>query len=386
MKEMLSIVGSVSLLAMLGACSSSMGDMGSGSTADGGMGSMGDAGRGSAGDGGMDMGDGGMTTPSGDPTSVAIAPVTVDAVYVINGGDKSISVVDPAKSAVIGTIKLQNVSFPHHAYLSPDRSMLAVADPGMDFSGGHTGGMEGMKGAILVLDAKTGATMASRRMDAMNHNGAFSPDGSEIWTSAMTMAGKVLVLDAMTLKTKMSITVGDMPAEVTFAKDGKHAFVANGMSNDVTVIDTATKAVVKTVPVDQDPVGAWPGANGVMYVDCETAKTVKAIDATTFAVTQTYKLGFTPGMAKTTPAGNSLWVTNSDTGEVVFDMTTQDMTMGKTATGVGAHGIAFSDDAKLGFVTNQGAGTLTILNVGTQKVVGNVTVGAKPNGLVFRAR
>ena len=125
--------------------------------------------------------------------------------------------------------------------------------------------------------------------------------------------------------------------------------------------------------------------NGVMYVDCETATTVRAIDATTFAVTRTYKLGYTPGMARTTPAGDALWVTDSDTGEVVFNMTTADMAMGKATTGAGAHGLSFSDDGKLGFITNQGAGTLTIVNVSTQKVLGNVAVGAKPNGLVFRA-
>jgi YVTN family beta-propeller protein len=375
MKKLSIALGSLSILVTLAGCSSGSDSGNMGSTADSGTGDTTDAA----------MGDGGMAMPSGDPASVAIAPVTVDAVYVVNGGDSSISVIDPAKAAVIGTIKLQNVTFAHHIYLSPDGSMLAVADPGMDLSGGHHGGMDGMKGAILVLDAKTGATMASRRFDTMNHNGAFSPDGSEIWTSSMTMAGKVLVLDAMTLKTKTSIDVGDMPAEVTFSKDGKHVFVANGMSNNVTVIDPATKAVLKTVAVDADPVGAWPGSDGVMYVDCESAKTVKAIDSTSFAVTRTYKLGFTPGMAKTTPAGDSLWVTDSDNGQVVFDMTTMDMTMGKAATGAGAHGVTFSADGKTGFVTNQVAGTVSIVDVKTQKTTGSVTVGSKPNGLVFRA-
>jgi len=39
------------------------------------------------------------------------------------------------------------------------------------------------------------------------------------------------VLDATTLATKQTITVGDMAAEISFSKDGKYAFVANGMSN-----------------------------------------------------------------------------------------------------------------------------------------------------------
>ena len=75
-----------------------------------------------------------------------------------------------------------------------------------------------MKGAILKLDALTGETKVARMLDATNHNGIFSPDGKEIWTSQMMMMpGMVLVLDATTLATKQSIDVGDMPAEVTFS-------------------------------------------------------------------------------------------------------------------------------------------------------------------------
>ncbi len=145
----------------------------------------------------------------------------------------------------------------------------------------------------------------------------------------MTTGGKVLVLDAMTLKTKSTIDVGDMPAEVTFTKDGKLAFVANGMSNNVSVIDVATKKVTKTIAVDADPVGAWPGDDGKMYVDCESAKTVKALDPASLSVIRSYNLGFTPGMARTTPAGDALWITDGDNGKVVRDMTTMDMKMGR---------------------------------------------------------
>ncbi|MDT9091258.1 YncE family protein, partial [Escherichia coli] len=87
-----------------------------------------------------------------------------------------------------------------------------------------------------------------------------------------------LVLDAQTLETMKTIPVGRVPAEVTFSPDGRYAFVANGTSNDVSVVDAATKTVVKTLPMDREPVGAWPGADGMMYVDCEVGKTIKAID------------------------------------------------------------------------------------------------------------
>src|SRR5687767_14683108 len=81
--------------------------------------------------------DAAATVDANAPGSVPIAAVSVDALYVVNGTANSISVIDAAQRTVIGTIELKNVSFPHHVYLSPDRSKLVVGVPGIDFSAGH---------------------------------------------------------------------------------------------------------------------------------------------------------------------------------------------------------------------------------------------------------
>ena len=53
-----------------------------------------------------------------------------------------------------------------------------------------------------------------------------------------------------------------LPAEVTFSPDGAAAFVANGGSASVSVIDAGTLTVTETIAVGETPVGAWPGADG----------------------------------------------------------------------------------------------------------------------------
>ncbi len=319
------------------------------------------------------------TPPSTEPSS----SVTKSAFYVVNGGGSSISVIDLETKAVVTTIALSGASFPHHISLEAATDKLVVAVPGMDLSGGHEGSKAGMKGSLLLLDAKTGKVEKTRALDAMNHNGIFSPNGLEIWTSAMTAPGSVLVLDGKTLETKKTIAVGDMPAEVTFSKDGMYAFVANGESGDVTVIDSETKSVAKTVPVGQDPVGAWQGNDGVMYVDNEKGKSITAIDAMTFGVLRTYDLGFTPGMAATAPNGE-LWVSDGDSGQISYYMAKATMKMGDVTTGAGAHGIAFSSDGATAAVSNQMAGTVTLIDVKSHKRLQDVKVGDKPNGIVFR--
>lgn len=131
------------------------------------------------------------------------------------------------------------------------------------------------------------------------------------------------------------------------------------------------------------PVGAWPGNDGLMYVDNEDGKSLTGIDASTLDVARTYPLGFTPAMAATAPNGD-LWVTDTDNGKVLFFAAGTTTRQGELATGAGAHGIAFSADGATSFITNQTAGTLSIVDVASRTVRKTLTVGTQPNGLVFR--
>ncbi len=342
---------------------------------------------------------GGHGADQNPPSSTRIPAVATDAVYVVNGEDSSISVLDATTGAALGTIGLTNVRYPHHIYLSPDKKQLAVAVPGHDLSGGHSAGATAgaehgtehgtasTGGAVLVLEATTGALVRARRLPAPNHNAIFSPDGKEIWTAQLLDDGSVLVLDAATLETKETIKVGRVPAEVTFTNDGKFAFVANGTSNDVTVIDRDTKSVVKTIPVDPEPVGAWPGADGIMYVDCEVGKTIKAIDPKTLDVVRTYALGFTPGYAAVPPSRTAeLWLTDTDGGKIVFNQTAVDSKVADLVTGAGAHALAFTPDGKTAFVTNQMSASVSMIDTASRTVKSTIPVGQKPNGIAFRSK
>lgn len=321
------------------------------------------------------------------PASVPIAPVTADAVFVVNGDDSSLSVIDTGTDEVIGTIQLENVDYPHHVYLSGDGERMLVGVPGSDLSGGHSGGHGGhgtATGAVLALDASTGALEVARRLDAPNHNAVFAPDGS-VWTSQIASPGQVLILDPQALATSSTLSAGNDPAEVTLSPSGAYAFVANTGSDSVSVFDTMTRTLVETVAVGDGPVGAWPALDGRMYVDNETGKSLTVIDATTLAVVRTIDLGFTPAVAAIAPGGE-LWVTDTDGGKLVFIRTSDGMRLGDLATGAGAHAIAFTADGTKAYVTNQLAGTVAVVDVAAKTVAKTVAVGSKPNGIVFRDR
>ncbi len=321
--------------------------------------------------------------------------INYPAAYVINGESGSISVINLTTNTVTDTIALMSsggdmVMWPHHASLSGihDLNRMAVGVPGTDLSEGHAGHMDDMKGKVLILDAVKGTLLKELELPAMNHNAAFSPDGSEIWTSQMEMNGKVLVYDAQTFALKNTIHVGAEPAEVTFSADGSRAYVANGGDNTVSVIHPAGKAVISTIPVGENPVGAWVGYDGKMYVDNEDGKSISVIDVAGNTVVQTIPLGFMPGSAAHNAARGELWVTDPDHGKVHYwrrdAASGQWIRAGAFDAGAGAHAVAFTGDGNTAYVTNQLAGSVSVIAVAGHSKIKDVPAGKKPNGIVIK--
>jgi YVTN family beta-propeller protein len=352
------------------------------------------------------------------------SPVTYNAAYVVNGASNSISVINIETNKVEKTIDLANLSsdmmdmnmdnmWPHHINLSPDKTKIAIAAPGMDFSGGHnmqpdtastgntndghsghhggsttgnsTTGME-MQGKILILDAISGKLLKEITLEGMTHNAAFSPDGKELWAAVMMPEGEVKVYDANRFIFLNSIPVGQMPAEVTFSDDGKKAFVANGMSNSVTVIDAITKEVIDTISTGEEPVGAWPGMDGMMYVDNEESQNISIINSMTNMMEDTLYLGFMPGMAVRNTMMNQMWVSDPNGSKIHYwDKTSTGFVHGGDVNvGSGAHAMAFTGDGKICYVTNQNEGTVSVVDVATKMELLKIPVGVKPNGIVIR--
>jgi YVTN family beta-propeller protein len=316
--------------------------------------------------------------------------VNYPAAYVVNGEDATVSVIKLSTNEVTATIPLMGtgtdmIMWPHH--ISSHENHLAIGVPGMDFSAGHT--VSGtMAGKLLIIDAMSGTILKNMSLPMMNHNTIYSPNGTEIWVPQMDMNGKVLVYDATTYALKNTITVGMMPAELTFSSDGTKAYVANGDDDNVSVINVTTKAVIATVTVGNNPVGAWTGTNGQMFVDNEDGQSISVIKVSDNTIAQTIALGFMPGIASHNGTKNELWVSDPMAGKVHY--WTWDATMmnwmhgGAFNTGAGAHAITFTTDGNTAYVTNQSEKTVSVVNVLNHTVTKTITVGKKPNGIVIR--
>lgn len=317
-------------------------------------------------------------------------PLNIDypAAFVVNGQDNSISVIKLQDKQVTETIKLQDAVAPHHISLSPDKTTLAVAVTSTDLSGGHGGAHgSGSSFKVIIIDAVTGLAEKTIDLPKMPHNAAFNANGTELWIGqSEDNAGTVAVYSTSDWSLKSTIAVGKSPSEVTFSADGSRAFVANTGAATVSVIDPVTKSVAATLPVGEDPVGAWPASNGKMYVDNETSHSVSVIDVSSATVAETVILGFKPGYVSFQDKTGELWVSDATNGKAVIYQRSGGAWVKKAEvlTGNDAHAIAFNLDRSLAYVTNQGANTVTILDAATLEKVKELPVGRMPNGLVLK--
>lgn len=327
--------------------------------------------------------------------------ISYPAAYVVNGTSSTLSVINLNTNEVANLIQLTDdmggmahtgggkfLQYPHHVYLNPAKNQIAIAAPGMDLSEGHgTAEVLAHSGMakVALLDALKGINVKLIEVPEMNHNAIYSFDGKEIWTSQMDENGKVLVYDANTYVLKNTISVGKEPAEVTFSNDGMLAFVANGMSNSVSVINPTTKTVIAIIPVGQNPVGAWTGSDNRMYVDNEDGRTVSIIDVKTLKVVETVALGFMPGYVAFNGEMKELWVTDPMSGKVHWwkqDVTGKFLKGGSFPTANGAHAIAFK--SMVAYITNQEAASVSVVDVMKHEKIKDIKVGEKPNGIVIK--
>jgi YVTN family beta-propeller protein len=308
------------------------------------------------------------------PHSVAVPAIEHDALYVLGASDRSIAVLDLSRGEIASTIRLRNVGAPRHLDLAPDRSRLLVTVP----EDGRHGGV------LLLLDARTGSTIQARRFERPLTNALFLPEGHEIWIAQAGAPGAVRVVDLM-LADKERIPVGAEPAAIRFGGDGRFLFVTNRGSDDVSVIEAATRSVVRTLAVGRSPAGIWSSPGGRVYVESEGTSTLASINGDTLALDWTYPLGFRVGAAAPGPEGE-LWVADAEGRRLLVFRDDLDGPAGEIATPGGVRGIAFTPDGTTAFVSSASLYGISVLSTAFRTVWRDIPLGVSPAGLAIRPR
>lgn len=309
--------------------------------------------------------------------------------YIVNGGSNTISIIDLNELSVKNIIQLTEIGrFPHHINISSDGKKLAVATPEHDFTLGHAAlhNATEKKGGIAVIDTKTGSTLMKIALPNANFNAVFNVDGSEIWSASATHSGEMFIFDATNGVLKTKVALGADPSEVVFSKDGKYVFVALGESSFVYVINSQTKAIVKTIKVDAFPTNVWVGIDDKIYVENKVAQTINIIDTKTLTVVDYIDMAFMPGQIAYNQTLNELWICQAGENKVAYFERKNNLWSfrGTIISGDDAHAITFSKDMKKAFVVNQKENTVSVIDANTHLKTKDISVGSLPNGIVLK--
>jgi YVTN family beta-propeller protein/VCBS repeat-containing protein len=205
-------------------------------------------------------------------------------------------------------------------------------------------------------------------------------DGS----AAATVNVSVPVLPAQ-LSTQAAATVGNNPYGVAVSPNGTRTYVVNQASNTVSVIDTATNAVVATINVGATPtaVAVSPDNSRVYVAGNNTVSVINTATNTVIGSPITTGGGQSYGIA-VSPNGTRVYITQTGNNGVVVLNTATNAVVTSVAVGAVPAGIAVSPDSSRVYVANYSGNTVSVINTATNTVVGSpITVGANPFGVAI---
>ena len=162
----------------------------------------------------------------------------------------------------------------------------------------------------------------------------------------------------------------------------QNAYVANELSDNVTVIDTRTNAVVGApIPVGGAPWGVAVSPNGAsVYVTNINSGTVSVIDARTNTAAATFHAGTYPFGVAVSPDGTRLYVGNYN--QSASTVTVIDVATGATVAAIptattpnsfATRGVAVSPDGKKVYALNIGPDAIRVIDAATNAVINTIS-------------
>lgn len=173
---------------------------------------------------------------------------------------------------------------------------------------------------------------------------------------------------------------------------GPRAFVSNERDGTVTVIDTKTDRVVSTINVGARPRGIRTSPDGkLVYVALSfssqqtpgTINKVAAIDAATGKVVGQYDAGTDPEQFAISADGRRLFISNEDAGTASILDTESGKIVSTVIVGIEPEGVTISPDGRWVYVTAETSNSVSVIDTQKNEVVATFMVGARPRDVAF---
>ena len=269
-------------------------------------------------------------------------------VYASNEDSNDLSIIDPDRNEVIGTIAVGKR--PRGVRVSPDGAMVFVALSGSP------------KCPPSIPDAECQALIADKTADG------------------------IAMIDAGTHRLLRVLPGGSDPEQFDISPDQTRLFVANEDMGTASIVDIASGEVVKEVAVGREPEGVKVAPDGrVFLVTGESEHDVSFVDTHTGEVVDRVKVGLRPRDIIFTPDGRRALVSAEASRQVaVIDMESRQVTNNiELPPGALPMGLALASDARSLYVANGRGRTVSKIDLQTGKIEATIEVGLRPWGIAL---
>jgi YVTN family beta-propeller protein len=198
--------------------------------------------------------------------------------YVLKGYDGTVAVIDTGTDKIIDTITGVG-SLPFGIAVHPTQSIIYVGDA---------------EGGVRIVDTGTHAELARLYTKGFPEGIAVHPDGSKVYVASV-LSHTVDVIDTATSAIVATIPVGiveDDARGVAVTPDGASVYVAG--TNLISVINTATNKITNTIPINGTAFGIAVHPDGTTVYAAQSPNTVCVIDTATNAVVSNIAVGDSP--------------------------------------------------------------------------------------------
>ena len=303
----------------------------------------------------------------------------------LNKSEHSASLIDPATGATL--VKLPVGRGPHELAVSPDGRTAYVANFGRFgvFPAGDT--MHTVAGntmTVLDLVGRTVRTTYDFGTHTGEHGVAVSRDGAHVWVTSET-PNALMDVDAATGRVNnLWPTQQQRTHLVVPSPDDKTFYITNTVSGSVSVIDRATGSV-KTIPIGAGAEGITVSPDGrEVWVAWRNDSKISVIATATGAIVQTFAAGGEgPQRVQFTPDGAQVWASNVRSNTLTaFDARTRKL-LGSVPVAGGPGGIVFSPDSRRGYFALAGVNRVAVVDVASRSVLRMIETGLEPDGIAL---
>lgn len=192
--------------------------------------------------------------------------------------------------------------------------------------------------AIAVIDTSTNKVHGAIPVPAGPHGMVITPDGRKVYVSS-DGASTVSVIDTQTDMVIGSVEVGTNPHGLAISPDGRQVLVGSFGINHVLLIDTSSDKEVARIPVPMPHNSVLSPDGRLAYVGSQQqgAMAVAILDLMQRTQVGTVPLDKTPRGLSLSPDGQQLYVTVAGSQDIqVIDLASQRL-VGQVAVGASPH-------------------------------------------------